>query len=67
MILKISKIQGVGGVSNSKKPQKTKCSKGSFFSTFACSALEGSQELEIDGMHFCKAHTSQGFSLQNLK
>lgn len=52
MILKSSEIQGVGGISNSKTLQKTKCSKGSVFGTFACSALEGSQELGIDGMHF---------------
>lgn len=61
-----SKIQGQG-CGYFKFKRNPNVENGNFFSTFACSALEGPQELEMDGMHFWKADTSQDFSLQNLK
>lgn len=54
-------------MSQQNNTQNPNMKNRNFFSIFICSALEGSQELEMDGMYFWKSHTSQDFSLQNLK
>lgn len=56
-------FQNAEGLLVKRKPW----TNGNFFCSFVCSALEGPQELEMDGMYFWKALTSQNFSLQNLK